>query len=281
MRDFCKVSPLVWRSQKFKNLSAGAQLVYLYLLTCHHSNSIGCFMIHPDYIGADIPALGGEAEIKFLEVKKSGLIDWDHDEQLVLVHNFITFNPPTNSKHATKMVSEALQLGNARMRIGVIETIGRIVGEKGWKDVHILKNRAAQAYPEGQNTLFDSLPDTLSDRVSPQDTHPNQTLTETPTPTDASADASGVLTSSEEGVGGSSFKPISSALPSNSGYDVLQHIRDTTYEAAKRNAPGWDFQNLIRIYNEGIRNGERTPAINANLAFPAWVLKYTKGKPPA
>ena len=50
-RDFFKVSPNLWSSRKFRGLPDDqCRLLYLYLLTCKHANSCGCFELPVAYI---------------------------------------------------------------------------------------------------------------------------------------------------------------------------------------------------------------------------------------
>ena len=117
MRDFSKVSPTVWRSKKFRGLpSLEARHVYLYLLTCPHANSAGCFDIHPLYAAADI----GITEEQFREaidtLSKAGLIEWDAEENTVLIGNWVEFNGPQNQKHALGILSQLAQVSSDTLR---------------------------------------------------------------------------------------------------------------------------------------------------------------------
>lgn len=117
MRDFSKVSPTVWRSKKFRGLpSLEARHVYLYLLTCPHANSAGCFDIHPLYAAADI----GITEEQFREaidtLSKAGLIEWDAEENTVLIGNWVEFNGPQNQKHALGILSQLAQVSSGTLR---------------------------------------------------------------------------------------------------------------------------------------------------------------------
>ena len=48
MREFSKVSPAVWQSERFHSLpSDDGRYVHLYLLTNDHQNSAGCYRL-PD-----------------------------------------------------------------------------------------------------------------------------------------------------------------------------------------------------------------------------------------
>lgn len=63
-------------------------------------------------------------------------------------------------------------------------------------------------------------------------------------------------------------------------YDIDHHLSDEARKIAKENSPGWDQQYLMREYNNFLYSkGESEPTF-PNSAYPAWVKKITKGKPP-
>lgn len=117
MRDFCKVSPTVWRSKKFRGLpNMECRHVYLYLLTCPHANASGCFDIHPLYAAADT----GLSEEQFRNcintLSNAGLVEWDDAENTVLIGNWVEFNGPQNPKHALGILSQLAQASSEELR---------------------------------------------------------------------------------------------------------------------------------------------------------------------
>jgi hypothetical protein len=63
--------------------------------------------------------------------------------------------------------------------------------------------------------------------------------------------------------------------------DVMQELEDDTVRTkAKHNAPGWHLRDLAEVYVKGIHDGKRARPRSVRAAFPAWCLRYTKGKPP-
>lgn len=61
-------------------------------------------------------------------------------------------------------------------------------------------------------------------------------------------------------------------------YNVDFLLNDTGRAYARLNAPGWDLGELIKVYNQGIEDGKRTPPAKPNLAFAAWCKCYVKDK---
>ena len=55
MRTFSKISPKLWRSPRFRSLESGDErLLYLYVLTCEHQSSAGCFRLPDAYAASDL-----------------------------------------------------------------------------------------------------------------------------------------------------------------------------------------------------------------------------------
>lgn len=99
-RDFTKVSPNVWQSSRFRRLVSDAQLLYLYLLTCDHQNSAGCFRLPDLYACSD---LGWEAD-RFKSARSAlidgDMISYDSESFEIFVHRWFKHSPPMNDKHA-------------------------------------------------------------------------------------------------------------------------------------------------------------------------------------
>lgn len=63
-------------------------------------------------------------------------------------------------------------------------------------------------------------------------------------------------------------------------FRVDVYLTDQARDEARREAPGWDLQYLMRIYDEGINSGKRESPRKPCAAFPMWCASYTKGKTP-
>lgn len=237
MRDFNKVSPRVWQSKKVRGLGAKAKLVYLYLLTSPHCNSLGCYTLPIPYADADLNIDAREA---LAECQAAGLIEFDDQENVVLVKQFISFNPPTNIKHAMKMVADAKNIHVPDYRRQILEEIQSECMAKDWDGVDTLFGKDAKAI----------------DTLSIHKTRPDQTRL----PQDKTAKAG--LSPSASGKGG--------WVELNIGEDALNR--------AKKNAPGWDIRHLMRVYEKWLTDENMERPDNLDRAFPVWVLNFTKGK---
>ncbi len=115
-RDFSKVSCRLFRSRKFRALKTSfEQLAYVYLLTSPHGNSGGCFE-QPIYAMAADMGCSEEAVLEAIDSLSDGLIDYDPDTETVFLENWLTFNPPTNVKHAAGVVSQLAIVPSERLK---------------------------------------------------------------------------------------------------------------------------------------------------------------------
>ncbi|MHB9446940.1 hypothetical protein ACYG9R_09210 [Mesorhizobium sp. RSR565B] len=109
MREYSKISPKVWRSPRFRSLEMDdSRLFYLFLLSCEHQSSAGCFRLPDAYAAADL-----NWSVDRLETARAPLVgDF-------IVHDAATFeyfiarwfrhNPTTNVKHrqgVRRLISE-------------------------------------------------------------------------------------------------------------------------------------------------------------------------------
>jgi hypothetical protein len=111
MRDFSKVSPKLWRSGRFRDLSDDARLLYLFLLTCEHQTSAGCCRIPGAYATADLGAKWTAERLHAARdhLSKAELIVHDDNTDEYFVCRWFKHNPPTNQKHlqgVRRMISE-------------------------------------------------------------------------------------------------------------------------------------------------------------------------------
>ncbi|QRZ14718.1 hypothetical protein JWJ88_17285 [Paracoccus methylovorus] len=106
MREFAKISCSIWGSEKFTGLpNDDARLLYLYLHTCPHVNSLGCYVLRPGYamsdLGWDVDPEGAIRYRNGIEaLSKANLIGFDKQHSLIRIVDFLKYSPFANPKHA-------------------------------------------------------------------------------------------------------------------------------------------------------------------------------------
>ena len=124
MRNFAKISPSIWRSQKFQSLGTDtAKLLYLYIHTCPHVTSLGCYVLPLGYIMTDLG--WGEQKIReaMQALHQSGLIEWCEQEEVVSITRFLDFSPITNRKHAQGMLRLWASLPDCTLKNSVLSEL--------------------------------------------------------------------------------------------------------------------------------------------------------------
>ena len=99
----------LWRSKRFLAASDKAKLLYVYLLSNSHSNTIGAYFVPDGYALSDLGWSLPEYRAARVELTNAGLIVFDDDTSMVYVTNWFKHSPPQNEKHAQgcqRMISE-------------------------------------------------------------------------------------------------------------------------------------------------------------------------------
>lgn len=130
MRDFNKFPPKLWRDPRFKALSGeeDARFLYLYLRTCPHTNSAGCFVCPVGYIVGDV---GGDwtrdRALNALGVLcDRKLIARDQDTDTIRVLDFFGDDPPMNKKHALGTIRIAMQLPDSPLKMSLFRDLAQL-----------------------------------------------------------------------------------------------------------------------------------------------------------
>lgn len=125
MREFGKIKSSLWGSQKFDTLLGNneARLLYLYLHTSPHGNSIGCFRMKKGYVMEDLGWDQSTTDRSIKELCEAGLIGFDCVERVVRIVDFLEHTGITNAKHASGAVKLALSLPDCHQKTIIISEL--------------------------------------------------------------------------------------------------------------------------------------------------------------
>ncbi|MDE9415763.1 hypothetical protein [Acinetobacter nosocomialis] len=104
MRDYGKVSPLFWTGATGKELRKHpeALVVAMYLMTSPHANMLGLYYMPTLYIAHET-GLGMEGAMKGLQwAEQAGFCSYDHDSEMVWVHEMAKFQIADSLKDTDK-----------------------------------------------------------------------------------------------------------------------------------------------------------------------------------
>ncbi|MCV3239672.1 hypothetical protein [Mesorhizobium sp. ZC-5] len=104
-RDFSKISPKVWRSKRFMNLpSDDARYLLMFLLTCSHQTSAGCFRMPDAYGATDMGWTTDRLNVARSHLVEGGLLAFDPTTDEYFVPGWFGHNRPMNASHQKAIV---------------------------------------------------------------------------------------------------------------------------------------------------------------------------------
>ena len=91
-----KIFTQIWQDEKFQRLDSDSQILFFYVLTSPHSNAIGLYYLPEPYIQADLRWNKERVSKGLTKLLQGGLISYDKSSKLILVTNFLKYNPIDN-----------------------------------------------------------------------------------------------------------------------------------------------------------------------------------------
>ena len=153
MREFSKVSPALWGSERFTALpSDDARFVYLYLLTCEHQTSAGAFKLKDGYATDDLKWEAPRYHAARLKLVDADLIHFDDAASCILITRWFKHNPPMSESH---LIGIERQL--ERLPSQTIWEAARLAANEAWESVKAAKLakdiKSGKAPPSAPNGL--------------------------------------------------------------------------------------------------------------------------------
>lgn len=145
-RDFSKVSPKLWRSPRFRGLEdERAKLLYLYVLTCQHQTSAGCFKLPDAYVIADLGWATEHFAVARASLVEAGLLFHDPATEEYFVPRWYRHNPGTNTNHKKGICRLISELDSDALRE---------IAEQEYSDCHPEESNpiAASSIPNGNGS---------------------------------------------------------------------------------------------------------------------------------
>jgi hypothetical protein len=121
-REYGAVKSNFWDWARRNNLSPEAKTIALYLLTCSHSTSIGCFRIPLIYIAYDTGYPMELVNIEIQNLTQSGFIKYSRQFEYVLITNYIQEHPPQNNN---QIVGRCKKLAEVPVETGFVHEIAQ------------------------------------------------------------------------------------------------------------------------------------------------------------
>ena len=146
MRDYGKIFTSIWNSKKFRGIDDDARLIYLYLHTCPHINSTGCFVLKDLYAAADLNWDVERYRKGIDTLVETLLIGFDASENVLRIVNYLKFDPFMNKNHAKGAIKLALSLPDCEQKTLVLNDM--VENKYAFDDVDLLNGieRVSKGY---------------------------------------------------------------------------------------------------------------------------------------
>lgn len=116
-----KIHSQIWHDEKFINLSEDARMLFFYLLSSPHSNSIGIYVLPKPYITSDLKWPDKRLGKPLRELLLEGLILYDETARLVCIPNHCKHNPLENENQTKAAIRILSSLPKSPLYSSILE----------------------------------------------------------------------------------------------------------------------------------------------------------------
>jgi hypothetical protein len=113
---YIRIATKFWQDEKARRLSDDAKLLYLYVLTSPHSNMAGYYVLPKPYVVYDLQWLPERLDKALAELLHQGLIKYCKRSDVVLIPNFLKYNPIQNQNQAKGAARRVAELPSNTLR---------------------------------------------------------------------------------------------------------------------------------------------------------------------
>ena len=99
-----------WNDEKVIAWDDDTKLLSLYLVSCPHSNILGCFVLPKQYICGDLNWTEERLVKPFKKLLEEGFMKYDDNCRLILIINYLKHNPIENGNQATAAIKQLEEL---------------------------------------------------------------------------------------------------------------------------------------------------------------------------
>ncbi len=252
MRDFGVVHTRFWEWAQEMELSDQGKLIAVYLLTCRHSNSLGCFRLPKEYVSADLGYSIDRVSKGYAELINKDFLAYCETTKYIFIPKYLKWNPPQNPKHAKGILKLIKQLPESFTLIGKMRESC---------DLYL----APYLDDESVDTLYYTLSHSLSHSV-PIPT--GNTDTDTDTERERESDTSASASSSPIQNNGIPLKRIFQTWndykqANNANVPALKDIKQGT-QRYKHTRARWNSNPDIATWEQAIDKAMRSAFLNGN-----------------
>lgn len=157
---YSKIDTLFWSDGKIRAMSPDARYIILYLLTTPHRNILGCYHLPKLYVMADTKLSQNKFTVAWKEVIKSGMVKYDEQSEMILVCNFLKYNPLENPNQVKGAIAKLKELPETPFFADIADILGEEASKTDLQelikalymrsgiDVHTVSGTVAQSVTE-------------------------------------------------------------------------------------------------------------------------------------
>jgi DnaD/phage-associated family protein len=180
---YTKVESTFWTDEKVIELSATARYLMLYILTSPHRNILGLFFLPEPYMCFDSGLSPEQFKQGFQELLDKGLIKYDAKTKIILVKNFLKYNPIENPNQTKSAIEKLNELPQTELLKDFTEVISYLSQEKEFLKplLERLKERLGKGLPQPVSSISNqytvsSINNADDDNVDAPEEKPGQTV---------------------------------------------------------------------------------------------------------
>lgn len=126
MRAYGKIESGFWHNSKVRPLTEGAKLLLLYIYSCQHGNSLGCFVLPDGYISADLEWSSERVSKHVSELVSKGFIERDNNTNLTKILGWFGHNTIENENVAKAAIKTIKSLPNCIVKNSLINDLNEL-----------------------------------------------------------------------------------------------------------------------------------------------------------
>lgn len=111
-----KIYIRIWRDDDFRSLSESGKLLFFYLLTCPHGHLSGIFFLPIGYAMEDLGWDDQEIREAWNEIERNEMIEYDARANVLLLPNFLKYNPFENRNTVINAVRNVEHLPETNLK---------------------------------------------------------------------------------------------------------------------------------------------------------------------
>ncbi len=153
----------VWRNDRFKyEFTTNAKLLWLYLLTCDHANSIGLYKLSTGYATADLGWRADSYKSRLSEILKPGktgesMAWFDEKSQVICISRWLHWKPLQNENQVKGAIKALDEVPPTRLLFdfnAIVEQLEALRDKPLYKPLlERLAKRLGKGFPKGSERV--------------------------------------------------------------------------------------------------------------------------------